>query len=122
MVNASMTQGIEAMSSGDYGAALDAFNRVVETEPEFAEGWNKRATVYYLIGDFGASVRDIERTIALEPRHFGALSGLGLIYRAVGEDLPALKAFEAALKVNPYLRGARKHSEELRRRLSRNSI
>ncbi len=117
-----MAQGIEAMSRGNYEAALSAFSRVVEAEPDFAEGWNKRATVYYLMGDFGASVRDVERTLTLEPRHFGALSGLGLIYLVVGEDLPALKAFEAALEVNPYLRGARKHSEELRRRLLKNSI
>lgn len=76
-VNVLMAKGIDEMSRGNYGAALDVFTQMVEAEPNFAEGWNKRATVYYLIGEFDASVRDIDRTLALEPRHFGALSGLG---------------------------------------------
>ncbi|MFQ5846586.1 MAG: tetratricopeptide repeat protein [Candidatus Methylomirabilales bacterium] len=121
-VNAFMAQGIAEMSRRHYEAALAAFNKVVEVEPGFAEGWNKRATVYYLMGDYEASIRDVERTLALEPRHFGALSGLGLISLAVGDDVAALQAFEAALRVNPYLPGARAHVKELRRRLRRNSI
>lgn len=122
VVNAFMAKGAEAMSRRNYETALAAFNKVVETEPNFAEGWNKRATVHYLMGDYAASVQDVERTLTLEPRHFGALSGLGLIYLAVGDDLAALKAFEAALKVNPYLPGARAHVDQLRRRLRKNSI
>lgn len=122
IVNASMAEGIEEMSLRHYEAALAAFEKVIETDPDFAEGWNKRATVYYLMGEYEASVRDVERTLTLEPRHFGALSGLGLIYIAVGDDLAALKAFEAALKVNPHLPGARVHAERLRRYLRNNSI
>ncbi len=117
LVNAFMSDGIEEMSRRNYKEALAAFNKVVEADPDFAEGWNKRATVYYLMGEYVASVRDIERTLTLEPRHFGALSGLGLIYLALGEDSAALKAFEAALKVNPHLPGARAHAAELRRHL-----
>ncbi|MFQ5902310.1 MAG: tetratricopeptide repeat protein [Candidatus Binatia bacterium] len=105
------------MSRRNYEEALVSFNKVVEADPDFAEGWNKRATVYYLMGEFVASVRDIERTLTLEPRHFGALSGLGLIYLALGEDRLALEAFEAALKVNPHLPGAQAHAEEVRWRL-----
>lgn len=121
-VSAFMAEGIQEMSRRNYEAALAAFDKIIETEPEFAEGWNKRATVYYLMGEYEASVRDVKRTLALEPRHFGALSGLGLIYLAVGDDLAALKAFEAALKVNPHLPGAHVHAERLRRHLRRNSI
>lgn len=117
-----MAKGVEEMSRGNYKAALDAFNRVVKAQPDFAEGWNKRATVYYLIGEFESSVRDIERTLALEPRHFGALSGLGFIYLSLGNDRAALKAFEEALKFNPYLPGARTNAEKLRRRLREQSI
>ncbi len=121
-VNGLMAEGVAAMSRRAYGEALAVFNKVVETDPSFAEGWNKRATVHFLMGEYEASVRDVERTLALEPRHFGALSGLGLIYLAVGDDGGALRAFEAALKVNPHLPGARAHAERLRRRVRRDSI
>ena len=122
VVNTLMTRGIEETSHRDYEAAVTTFSQVIELEPGLAEGWNRRATVYYLMGEYEASVRDIERTLALEPRHFGALSGLGFIYLRLGDDQAALQAFEAALKINPYLPGARARAEELRRRQRRESI
>jgi tetratricopeptide (TPR) repeat protein len=115
--NLLMRLGVNAMNGGDYPAALRAFDRMVEDDPNFAEGWNKRATVRYLMGDFGGSVADIERTLALEPRHFGALSGLGMINMELNDHKGALRAFEAALKINPHLRGARQHLEELKKKL-----
>lgn len=121
-INVLMARGIQEMSRGNYEVALAAFNKVVKLEPNLAEGWNKRATVYYLIGKYEASVHDIERTLTLEPRHFGALSGLGFIYLSLGNKREALRAFQAALKLNPYLPGARTKAEELRRRLRRDSI
>ena len=116
-VNAFMAKGIEEMSLQNFDAAVAAFTKVIEVDPDFAEGWNKRATVYYLMGEYSASIRDVERTLALEPRHFGALSGLGLIYLALGDGQAALRAFEAALKVNPHLSSARIQVEELRKYL-----
>jgi len=116
-VNAFMSKGVEEMSSRNFAAAVSSFNKVIEVDPDFAEGWNKRATVYYLIDEYQASISDIERTLALEPRHFGALSGLGLLHLALGDGWKALKAFEAALKVNPHLTSPRAHVEELRRHL-----
>jgi len=116
IVNDLMSEGIGEMSVRNYERALTVFNEVVEIAPDFAEGWNKRATVYYLMGKYKASIRDIERTLALEPRHFGALSGLGLIFLAIGNDGAALEAFEAALKVNPHMPGPRTNAEELRKR------
>ena len=110
-----MQQGIAAMHLRQLDLALDRFDRMVERAPAFAEGWNKRATVYYLMGDFEASVVDIERTLGLEPRHFGALSGLGLIYDAIDQPRAALRSFEAALRLNPHLESIRGRVEELRR-------
>ncbi|MCC7050064.1 MAG: tetratricopeptide repeat protein [Alphaproteobacteria bacterium] len=110
-------RGVEAMSADRPDDALGFFTEVTKRAPDFAEGWNKRATVLYLMGDFAASVVDVEHTLALEPKHFGALSGLGMIYLQLGRDAAALKAFEAALKVHPFLSGARQRSKELRDKL-----
>jgi tetratricopeptide (TPR) repeat protein len=93
------------------------FDRVVTTLPDFAEGWNKRATVHYLNEDYTASVIDIERTLVLEPRHFGAISGMGLIFMARGDEAGALRAFEEVLKIHPHARGAKARVEELRKKL-----
>ncbi len=121
-VNELMSKGIEEMSVRNYKAALTAFNKIVEIDPEFAEGWNKRATVYYLMGEYEASISDIQRTLTLEPRHFGALSGLGLISLAIGNEAAALNAFEAALEVNPHMPGPLEHVKELRQRLRSKSF
>ncbi len=113
-VNALMERGIRAMAERDYEAALPCFDEVVERDPHFAEGWNKRATIRYLLADYAGSVRDIKRTLALEPRHFGALAGLGAVYLLIANDRGALDAFEAILALNPYLDSVRKQVEALR--------
>jgi tetratricopeptide (TPR) repeat protein len=112
-----MAQGIVAMREEHYDDDLRAFDRMVGQAPDFAEGWNKRATVHYLMGDWTASVLDIERTLALEPRHFGALFGLGLIYDALEQPEAALRSYEATLQLNPNSESARARIEELRRQL-----
>ena len=109
--------GNNAMGAGRYEDALARFTRVIERDPAFVEGWNRRATLYYLMGNFDASVRDIQETLAREPRHFGALSGLGLINSALERWDSAVKAYEAALRVNPFLPGAKKNVEDLRKKL-----
>ena len=112
-----MQQGILALQGHQYATALQAFDRMVEQAPDFAEGWNKRATVHYLMGNWRDSVRDIQRTLALEPRHFGALFGLGLIYDALEEPEAALRSFEATLTLNPHSESTRQMVEQLRRQL-----
>jgi tetratricopeptide (TPR) repeat protein len=116
-VNRLMQQGVLALQGQHYATALQTFDRMVEQAPEFAEGWNKRATVHYLMGNWRASVRDIQQTLALEPRHFGALFGLGLIYDALEEPEAALRSFEATLALNPHSESTRQMVEQLRRQL-----
>ncbi len=111
-VDKNMTRGIVAMTEGDFKVSLAYFDRVVRRDPGFAEGWNKRATVYYLMGKFDASVADIKKTLALEPRHFGALSGMGLIYDALGNQAAAVKVWEKALEINPHMAGIRHRIEK----------
>lgn len=108
-----MQRGLRSMARGEGAAAVRAFDRVVALAPDYAEGWNKRATVRYMLGDLEGSIRDIGRTLALEPRHFGALAGLGLCRLALDEPAKALAAFDAALKINPNLR-EREQIEALR--------
>ncbi len=108
-----LREGLAAMQENDYEKALARFDAVVELEPEFAEGWNKRATVLFLMGDYAGSVKDIERTLSLESRHFGALSGLGMIYDSLDQKEPALKAFRAALEIHPNLEGIKSRVREL---------
>lgn len=117
-----MNSGVDAMSAGDYATALDFFDQVTTADPEFAEGWNKRATVYFIIADYEKSVADIQKTLALEPRHFGALSGLGLIYMRLEQYEPAIRAFEAALAVNPHLSDVHLNLEIARKRLKEERI
>jgi tetratricopeptide (TPR) repeat protein len=102
-INQLYVKGDMAMRNQDPQTALEYFSRVIELAPDFAEGWNKRATIYYLMGDYQASLADIEETLKLEPRHFGALSGRGLCYLELQQFDLALNSFEQALKVNPWL-------------------
>jgi tetratricopeptide (TPR) repeat protein len=111
-----MAIGIIAMGQDRLDDALSTFDALVDAAPDFAEAWNKRATVHYLMGNLDASVADIEKTLALEPRHFGALSGLGLIYQEVEKWDAALRAFEAALKVNPHMPTVRANIEVLKQK------
>jgi len=112
-INDLMRRGLAHMSVRDYPAAIKTFGGIIDLEPGFAEAWNKRATVYYLMGDYRASVHDIDKTLELEPRHFGALSGLGLIHTALGDPGTALYWFREALKQNPHIPSSRERADDL---------
>ena len=114
-VNRAMLIGIASMHAGQLGTALNKFNEVIQLAPDFAEGWNKRATIFYLMKKFDRSVNDIAQTLKLEPRHFGALSGLGLINQAIGQNKAAIKAFEHALDMNPHLPGLKEKVTKMKK-------
>jgi tetratricopeptide (TPR) repeat protein len=96
-----LRRGNEALEAQDYPTAIEHFSALVELAPDFAEGWNARATAFYLMGELSLSMADIEHVLALEPRHFGALSGLGFIFEAMDEPEQALAAFQAVHALNP---------------------
>ncbi len=121
-VNILMRKGILAMQRRDFRTALRNFDQIVDLAPDYAEGWNKRATVYYLMGAFKESLDDIVKTLDLEPRHFGALSGRGLVLTELERNEEALEAFEDALAVNPAMPSVRLNIEALRKLLEGSRI
>ena len=106
-------QASKAMAAQNYRVAVKLLDTAIEIRPEFAEAWNKRATVFYLEGNFEKSLADIERVLELEPRHFGALSGRGLILREMGDEAGALEAFRRALAIHPHLPAAARAVKQL---------
>jgi len=106
-VDALIREGIEVMERRDLAGAEAIFARVIARAPEFAEGWNKRATVRYVAENYEGSIADCEETLTRNPHHFGALSGQGLCYMALGRHREAAAVFRRALAVHPRLQGAR---------------
>jgi tetratricopeptide (TPR) repeat protein len=98
-----MTRARAAMDAQQLDVAQKLLDAVVKLRPDYVEGWNRRATLYYLKNDFTHSLQDIEQVLIREPRHFGALAGLGMIMQDLGDDKRALEAFRKALAVNPHL-------------------
>ena len=110
-----LREGIEAMERQDLVAADATFTRLIDEAPAFAEGWNKRATIYYLVGEYEKSLRDCDEVMKRNPNHFGALSGYGQIYLQLDKPELALDYFQRALKVNPNLRSVEAAVAELKR-------
>lgn len=107
----------KAIESQKFDVALDFLDQVVTLQPTYAEGWNRRATVHFMMKNYGKSMSDIDHTLQLEPRHFGALSGLAQIMALTGHKQSALEAWQKVLAIYPMLRSAQDQvatlSEEL---------
>ena len=99
------SRGLEQMQASALGDALATFNEIVRRKPAFAEGWNKRATIYFLLGENEKSLKDCEEVFKRNPHHFGALSGAGQIHLQLGNMRRALELFRRAVEVNPNLQG-----------------
>ncbi|HEY3098308.1 MAG TPA: hypothetical protein VGL14_05325, partial [Methylomirabilota bacterium] len=106
--------GIVEMQHGQLEASIDTFSEVIRRRPDFAEGWNKRATVYYLVGEYRKSAADCDEVLKRNAAHFGALSGYGMIWLRLDDPARALERFEQALAVNPNLDSVRETIEGLR--------
>lgn len=116
-VDRDLARGMSAMDRGDARAAMSAFDAVVEAAPDFAEGWNKRATLHWMLGNHAESVSDIDRTLALEARHFGALSGLSMIRESQHRPFEALEALEKVIAIHPRLPQLQPRIDHLTRQL-----
>lgn len=106
-----------AMRQRRFPLALDLLDTVVTLAPDFAEGWNRRATVHFMREDYALSIADVEQVLRLEPRHFGALSGIGIMLDELGRYRQAQTFLKAALDVHPYLSGAQQRLDAIERRL-----
>jgi tetratricopeptide (TPR) repeat protein len=109
-----MAEGIRLMEAEQYPEAVEVFDQIIARAPTFAEGYNKRATVYYLMLEFEKSIADIHRTLELNPVHFGALSGMGLCYLGLVEPRQALEWFERAVAVNPNMDTIQSYIQQIR--------
>jgi tetratricopeptide (TPR) repeat protein len=96
-----MARGTEAMQTGRHGDAISVFSEIIHKRPDFAEGWNRRATVHYLAGEYDKSIADCHEVLKRNPLHFGALSGMGQIYFQLEDWGKALEWYRRALEVNP---------------------
>jgi tetratricopeptide (TPR) repeat protein len=117
-----MQRAGKAMETRKFDLALDLLDQVIVLAPGFAEGWNRRATVHFMMDDYAKSMADIERTLRLEPRHFGALGGLAQIMKNTGRNELALDAYMRVLEVYPMLRSAQREVGELAEELSGRGI
>jgi len=113
-VDALFKVGVEQMNQGRTEAAIDTFTEIIRRKPDFAEGWNKRATIYFLVGDYDKSLADCDEVIKRNPKHWGALSGYGQIYMQLDRPEDALTYFQRALAVNPNLQNVENMIQQLK--------
>jgi tetratricopeptide (TPR) repeat protein len=113
-----MARGSEEMQAGQHADAIATFSQVIRQKPAFAEGWNRRATVYYLAGEYRKSLADCDEVLKRNPAHFGALAGLGRIYTQLGDYETALGWFRRALEINPNMVGVEMSMRMLEERLA----
>lgn len=112
-----LERGREAMEAGDFDLAIEHLTALVDHAPDFAEGYNARATAYFQSGLFGPSLEDIRRVLAINQRHFGALGGLALILEDLGMTEGALDAYRAVEEIYPAREGLQETIKRLEREL-----
>lgn len=120
--NALMVWAQQAMRDGRNSDAMELLDQVIVLLPDYAEGWNRRATLHYVMKNYVKSMADIEQTLALEPRHFGALVGMATILSAIGEDDKALEVYERVLSIYPANRNAQASMIKIMQKLEKSEI
>ena len=118
----SLANGSNLMSRGELEKAYEIFSVIIDSAPDWAEGWNKRATVLYLMGRYQESLEDIDEVLKHESRHFGALSGQGLVQTALENYEKAIKSYEAVQKIYPSIKSAEVMIPQLKKLIKDNAI
>lgn len=113
-------EGLDLMQGGDMPKAIEVFGAITVKRPQFAEAWNKRATIHYMTGEYELSMRDCEEVLKRLPQHFGALVGYAQMLAERDQPDRALELMERASKVNPYLANADLMMEALRIQIEKN--
>jgi tetratricopeptide (TPR) repeat protein len=121
-IESQIMTAVAQMNGNQLDAALATLNRLVEAAPDFAEAWNRRATLHYIMGNYAASEADIVKTLQLEPFHFGALSGRGLVLISQGKYEEARNAFSRALEVNPNMPEVKNNIDQINQYLRNRTI
>ena len=114
--------GSQLMNQGSYNYALKVFDNIIKTDPEWSEGWNKRATLLFIMKEYEKSLHDIEKVLALESRHFGALSGQGLVQTKLKNYEKAIESYQAVQKIYPSIRAAKIMIPQLKKLIKENAI
>ena len=117
-----LNQGSVLINRGELNKAYELITKIIATEPDWSEAWNKRATVLYLMNRYQYSLDDIKITLALEPRHFGALSGQALNYIELKQYEKAIQSYKTAQKIYPLLDSAKKMIPELQELINDQAI
>jgi tetratricopeptide (TPR) repeat protein len=119
-INVMMQWANDAIKANNYPVALDFLDQLLVLQPDYAEGWNRRATLHFMMDNYAKSMADIEKTLQLEPRHYGALAGMGQIFIALDKKELALRSYERALEVYPMMRNLQQQVGDLADELSGN--
>ena len=113
--DAQYQRGVAQMAASRLDDAVATFSNIIQKKPDFAEAWNKRATLYYQLGQFELSMKDCDEVLKRNPNHFGALSGYAQMWAQKGDPARALDYYQRALKVHPHLGGAEQVVPQLER-------
>ena len=117
-----LAAGSNFMNNNEYSKAVEIFTKVIDLDPTWAEAWNKRATVLYIIGEFEKSQNDIDQVLKLEKRHFGALAGQGLVNIELENYEKALESYKEAMRIYPSMNSPKIMIKQIKDLIQRQSI
>ena len=117
-----LDEGSRLVQDQQYNRAIDVFTQAIELDPTWAEAWNKRATVYYIVGEFQKSQEDIDKVLELEERHFGALAGQGMVNIQLKNYDKAKRSYQKAQEIYPAMKSSKVMIEQIEELIKRQSI
>ena len=117
-----LDEGSRLVQDQQYNRAIDVFTEAIELDPTWAEAWNKRATVYYIVGEFQKSQEDIDKVLELEERHFGALAGQGMVNIQLKNYDKAKRSYQKAQEIYPAMKSSEVMIEQIEELIKRQSI